>query len=180
MTAATPPLRPVLRLVYPPGYPGAPASDERGLHEAPVEVAPPPPARRVKAAAREIVRENRRASSLEPSQAREILTMRVADMLQGGRAAVLTHERRARALRIARILGVRDFDAHLIIAVVQDRARRGEIAVADAEPPADQPAQSRRSPRVRLSTDLSVMLLQAAAAVLLAAALLLGAARWLG
>jgi hypothetical protein len=169
--------------VYPPGYPGAPHGEraEQSLHETAVEIAPPAPAKRVRAAAREIVRENRQAASLTPSEAREILTARVSELIQGGRAAILTPEHRARAVRIARMLGVRDFDAHLVIAVVQDRARRGEIEVhrTDLFVPESMRAAARTRGRL-LPESGAIALLQIAAATLLAAALLLGAVNWLG
>ena len=47
----------------------------------------------------------------------------VAGALDG---AVLTPERRRGLIEEARRLGMREFDANLVIAVVQDRARRGE------------------------------------------------------
>lgn len=50
--------------------------------------------------------------------------VRVAQQLEGGRAALLRPERRRRLLREARRLGLRPFDAHLIVAIVQDGARR--------------------------------------------------------
>ncbi len=183
MTAATPPFRPVLRLVYPPGYPGAPAADraEPSLYESAIEVAAPAPAKRVRAATREIVRENRQAAALTPSEAREILTARVTELIQGGRAAILTPEHRARAVRIARMLGVRDFDAQLVIAVVQDRARRGEIESGHAGLSSETAAHAPlRAPRRLLPENGAIALLQIAAALMLAAALLLGVMNWIG
>jgi len=168
--------------VYPPGYPFA-SGEARGVRNEGPAPAPPPverveiepvaPPDEVRAAARAITRENRRAAALSPSEAREMLTMRVSELLQGGRAAILTPERRARAIRIARMLGVRDFDAHLVIAVVQDRARRGEIDLG-ASGSADADA------RYPFGMNSTVAALQFAAAVLLAAALVLGAVNWLG
>lgn len=210
MTAASPPFRPTLRLVYPPGYPGVadtnhshagvPADD--GLYDRPaVEIAPAPPEREVRVAARSIARENRRASSLTPDEARRILAVRIGELLQGGRAAILTPEHRARAVRLARLLGVRDFDTHLVIALVQDRARRGEIAVgaglsnaaatpgapgssaqspgfdAHPTPPGGPSERASRTPRTP-DAGWTVVALQVAAAVLLAAAMLLGLISW--
>lgn len=60
------------------------------------------------------------------ADARGTLVLRIEESLEGGRAAVLRPERRRRLLRIARMLGVREFDAHLLIAQAQERARRGE------------------------------------------------------
>lgn len=71
---------------------------------------------------RRVAGENRRASDarIDP---RWILAARAYAQLQG---AILTPERRDRVLRTARRLGVPVFDANLIIAAVQDRARRGQ------------------------------------------------------
>ncbi len=66
---------------------------------------------------------------IEPSDARWLLAARVALALDGGRAGLLTPEQRDAVLRFAGRLGVRPFDAHVIIALVQDRARRGEPAL---------------------------------------------------
>ena len=185
MTAANPPIRPMLRLVYPPGYPGVaePASDLGALRDsARPEIAPPPPPAQIRAATRDIARENRRAASLSQSEAREILTLRVTELLQGGRAAILTPERRSRAIRIARMLGVRDFDAHLVIAVVQDRARRGEISLPATGQDAGRTSGVEGNQR-RLALGEgrgTIVALQIAAATLLAAAMLLGVMNWLG
>lgn len=65
------------------------------------------------------------AAPLEAGDARWIFTVRVAAAIEGERAAVLTPEKRERLLKLARLLGLRDFDAALIIAIVQDSARCG-------------------------------------------------------
>lgn len=57
---------------------------------------------------------------------RWVFAARVASQLEGGHAAVLRPERRERLLKTARLLGLRAFDASLVIAMVQDAARRGE------------------------------------------------------
>jgi hypothetical protein len=57
---------------------------------------------------------------------RWVLAVAAARQLEGGRAGILTQEGRAHVLRIARLLGLRPFDAALVIAIVQDAARRGE------------------------------------------------------
>lgn len=81
-------------------------------------------------AARDIARENeqaiRAARTLAPEDARRILLRRAAREIEGGRAAIIRPEVRRRLLQTAERLGVRPFDANLVIAVVQDRARRGE------------------------------------------------------
>lgn len=50
--------------------------------------------------------------------------MRVAQALEG---AQLRPQKRQKLLELATHLGMRPFDANLIIALVQDRARRGEL-----------------------------------------------------
>lgn len=73
-----------------------------------------------------MARENRAAAGLSSSEARALLGEVTAAALDGGRAAVLSPERRRRVIDIGERLGVRAFDANLVIAVVQDRVRRGE------------------------------------------------------
>lgn len=63
--------------------------------------------------------------SLKPGDARWVFAVRVAAAIEGERAAVLTPEKRARLMKLASMLGLRDFDATLIIAIVQDSARCG-------------------------------------------------------
>jgi hypothetical protein len=63
--------------------------------------------------------------TIPPGDARWVLALRVAQHLDGGTAAILTFEKRARLLAIARRLGLRPFDAGLVIAIVQDAARTG-------------------------------------------------------
>jgi hypothetical protein len=99
------------------------ADDEPALHEW-------ARSRRVR---QTVIRENRRAAqnpSLEPTDPRWVLAARAYSQLQG---STMTPERRQRVMRTARLLGVRPFDASLIIAIVQDRARRGE-GLAEAAP----------------------------------------------
>ena len=76
-------------------------------------------------ARRAVVEENRAAASnsgLEPADPRWVLAMKAYSQLQG---SALTLERRQGVMRTARQLGVRPFEATLIIAIVQDQARRG-------------------------------------------------------
>ena len=73
-----------------------------------------------------VARENRAAAGntkLSPTDPRWVLAVRAYSQLQG---SALTPERRERVLETARLLGVRPFDANLIIAIAQDHARRGE------------------------------------------------------
>jgi hypothetical protein len=68
-------------------------------------------------------RESVRGRALDPFDARWQFATAVETALQG---ATLAYEDRRRLLGIATQLGIREFDAHLIVALVQDRARRGE------------------------------------------------------
>ncbi|MHC4948579.1 MAG: hypothetical protein ACYTG1_09990 [Planctomycetota bacterium] len=69
--------------------------------------------------------ENRRAAAnagLDPADPRWVVAARTYAQLQG---STLTPERRGRVLETARRLGLRPFDASVIIALVQDSARTG-------------------------------------------------------
>ncbi|MHC5024040.1 MAG: hypothetical protein ACYTGG_09020 [Planctomycetota bacterium] len=93
-----------------------------------------------------VSRETRAASanqSLDPADPRWVLAMRAYSQLQG---STLTPDRRERVLDTARRLGVRPFDANVIIAMVQDRARRGE-PIASAAPTLDLLADPRMQQR---------------------------------
>lgn len=75
---------------------------------------------------RSVAEENRSAAALPIDDARRIFALRVSELMQGGRAAVLTPEHRRRLVMLGQRLGLRAFDANLVIAIVQDGARRGE------------------------------------------------------
>jgi len=75
---------------------------------------------------RAVGHENRAAAGLSPTDARWALAARTAQLIQGGRAAILTPECRARLLGIGTRMGLRPFDTNLVIAIVQDGARCGE------------------------------------------------------
>lgn len=84
-------------------------------------------------AAQRIAFENRAAAALSAADVRVIFAARVSEQLELGAAAVLQPARRQGLLRLATTLGLRAFDANLIIAVEQDRARNGNPrARADA------------------------------------------------
>lgn len=83
-------------------------------------------ARRQEDAAREVAEANRAASELSAGDARFIFALRVGELLDGGRAAILTPENRRRLVDLGQRMGLRAFDANLVIAIVQDGARRGE------------------------------------------------------
>lgn len=77
-----------------------------------------------------LARETARDLRFDPNDARWKLAIETSRRLQG---AVLPFEDRRRLLAMATRLGIRSFDANLIVALVQDRARRGE-PVEDAAP----------------------------------------------
>jgi len=70
-----------------------------------------------------------RANFVQPIQGaadpRWVLAVRVSESLEG---AILRPEKRARLLRVGRLLGLSPFDTNLVIAIIQDRARRGTLA----------------------------------------------------
>jgi len=94
--------------------------------------------------------ENSRAAAQAPliaSDPRWVLAARVFAQLDHG---ALEPQRRQRLIELAQRMGIRPFDAQVIIALVQDRARRGEhlhsaapaLAMIDLhDPAAAQPAQ---------------------------------------
>jgi len=122
----------VLRLVGGEGFPesgGAPISGRRkvgasggaGVGAGAVESAA---ARRRRA----VASENRASAALDLEDARLVFALRVAERLEGGRAAILTPESRGRLMSLSERMGLAPFDASLVIAIVQDAARRGETA----------------------------------------------------
>ncbi len=58
----------------------------------------------------------------EAGDPRWVLAVRVAEALQG---SLLPAEKRDRLIRVGKMLGLTAFDANLIVAMVQDQARRG-------------------------------------------------------
>lgn len=81
---------------------------------------------RVSAARRASVgAENRSATTLTPDDARLITAKLAAEAIEGGRAAIIRPEVRRRLVATATGMGLRPFDANLVIAIVQDDARTG-------------------------------------------------------
>lgn len=74
----------------------------------------------------EVARANRQAAAIDAADARWVLACRVAASMEGGRSAILRPEARDRLLAQAARLGLRRFDANLVIAIVQDSARCGQ------------------------------------------------------
>lgn len=60
-----------------------------------------------------------------PTDPRWVLAVRTAEELQGD---ILSPERRQRLLRLGHAMGLTPFSANLVIAIVQDQARRGYAA----------------------------------------------------
>ncbi len=118
-----------------------------------------------------VERENVSAASLPALDPRWILAVQAMREMQGGRAAVVTPEARRRLMLVGRRLGLRAFDTSLVIAIVQDGARRGE-----------DPLGSEANARLRLVgaepelADARVRLSWAQVAVLVIAAGVFGAA----
>lgn len=128
-------------------------------------------------------REVQSAAMLTEHDARRIMALRVAEQIEGGRAALITPEKRARLMTISRALGLRPFDAALIIAIVQDGARRGEhtddtraqsrLSLIPA-PPKNAMYKAASSIKARTRT----MLISSIAALVLAAAVVIALVRW--
>lgn len=76
-------------------------------------------------AERDVAAENASAA-LGADDARQAFAVAVARSLEGGRAAILRPDARRSLTSQAGRLGLRPFDAALVIAIVQDAARRGE------------------------------------------------------
>lgn len=70
--------------------------------------------------------ENRSASSLLTEDVTGLFARQVFEALEGGKSALLTPGSRRGLLTLGHRLGLRDFHANLVIAIVQDGARRGE------------------------------------------------------
>lgn len=73
----------------------------------------------------EVSAENQAASGLSDFDARWVLAVRAAGQIEGGRAAVIRPEVRQRLVTTAKTMGLRPFDANLVLAIVQDAAREG-------------------------------------------------------
>jgi len=80
---------------------------------------------------REVARENR-AAAIAADDVRAAFAVEVARAIEGGRAAILRPEVRRALVDAAEGRGLRAFDAHLIIAVVQDAVRRAEPVAGPA------------------------------------------------
>lgn len=75
---------------------------------------------------RQVRAANVEAARLDALDARWVLAVRTTMSLQGGRAAVLRPDDRRSLVTQATRMGLRAFDAALVIAIAQDAARSGE------------------------------------------------------
>jgi hypothetical protein len=102
----------------------------RLVHAPDAKQQPPLPSRdAVARARRQVAAENHAASGLSTDDARWAFAVTVSQALQGGRTGALPPVSRDRLLSMATRMGLRPFDANLVIAIVQDGARSGEGAL---------------------------------------------------
>lgn len=78
-----------------------------------------------RAVVRDVALENRLAA-LSADDVRLSFATQVAARIEGGKAAILRPAARERLLSEGKAVGLRPFDVSLVIAIVQDAARRGE------------------------------------------------------
>ena len=107
-----------------------------------------------------------RPPELAPADPRRVFALRAAAAITPSSGGVLPPERRQRLNKDAAALGLRPFDAALIIAIVQDAARTGRDPLGGHT--ADQLALIRPVPARRPSSADTLMLMVATVAVLLA------------
>ncbi len=74
---------------------------------------------------------NSSPSGLGHTDPRWLLAVKTSSLLEGGKAALLTPAKRQSIMTLARQLGLRPFEASLVVAVVQDGARAGEGTLSE-------------------------------------------------
>lgn len=84
------------------------------------------------AAARRAVAQENHGAALAADDVRRVFAEHVRASVEGGRAAIVRPEARRRLVSSAEKMGLRPFDANLVIAIVQDAARHGETLDEDA------------------------------------------------
>lgn len=109
------------------------------------------PSRR--ASLREAIAAENRASATNPNV---LLGSEISRRLEG---SILPADARRAVLRRAEALGIRQFDASLLIAVAQDRARRGETLDETPVPFEPQCVQTLRSNHVEMALWASALLI---------------------
>jgi hypothetical protein len=122
-----------------------------------------------------VTTENCAAAQLAPTDARWAIAAATAAAIEGGTAAIIRPESRQRLVSLATSLGLRPFDANLIIAIVQDAARSGAgplgPSVADRLTLIREPAHDPDANRAALTSLIT--------AIALAALLLISAILWI-
>ncbi len=78
------------------------------------------------AAARRAIAQENHAAALGVDDTRWLFARYVQESIEGGRAAIMRPQIRQRLVTQASKMGLRPFDANLVIAIVQDAARHGE------------------------------------------------------
>ncbi|MDX2148305.1 MAG: hypothetical protein SFZ23_12360 [Planctomycetota bacterium] len=146
-----------------PGHGARSPSGAKAAHHAGRPLAEPtnlPTARPTAGPTRADTSPDELAPSLAPTDARWVLAVLVRQSLEGGRAAVLRPERRHYLLDQAERMGLRPFDANLIIAIAQDATRSGrELDLAAAgQLSVIAPPSQRRTPSLLLAASLTVAL----------------------
>lgn len=143
----------------PPGrpFPRGPRSSVLSISSLPAAVSPS--ARR-----REIEAENLSAAALPPLTAQALFAASVRQSIEGGSSALLPFDRRRRLLVAASKLGLRKFDANLIIALVQEQSRAEGADEPDVLPrragvrvapwPGEDPPEKKASPTAALAVAL--------------------------
>ena len=100
-----------------------------------------------------------------PTDPRWVLAIRTSESLEG---QILRPERRERLIRLGKVMGLTPFDCNLIIAIVQDQARRGNAPEFCAQAGQEQlvlvPLRNRSEPtraqrRFQLAAVVSLLLL---------------------
>ena len=112
-------VHPKLRLV---------GSDSQSVAGAGMRAVTPEQVKRRMEVARENRLANQTAQKIDPGDLRIIFAIEVAKNLDGGRAAILTPEKRQALVEDAARRGLKPFDANLVIAMVQHAAREGQSA----------------------------------------------------
>lgn len=120
-----------------------------------------------------VARANKDAAELPLLTAQSLFAANVANALEGGPAAVLPADTRRRLVLSAGRIGIREFDAHLIIAMVQERTR---AAAPSARPAARTPRL--HNPELPRTSQSSSHLRLLAASILLAGILLAATVLW--
>jgi len=77
-------------------------------------------------AARRAIAQENHAAVLSADDTRWLFAQHVRESVEGGKAAIVRPDVRRRLVSRAERLGLRSFDANLVIAIVQDAARHGE------------------------------------------------------